>query len=86
MTALAGLADNDDDDYDGDGEPHKVALLRLRNTNCRPVAWSNSLPCLCHSLSLGDKKKKSRLDKHAAHTGILIRILEVSYKLILFAR
>lgn len=91
FTGLAGLADNDDDDddYDGDGEPHKVALLRLRNTNCRPAAGQTHCS-VCVTLSLGDKKNKktlrtktnTRVDKHAAHTGILIRILDVSYKLI----
>lgn len=65
VTGLAGLADNDDDDYDGDGEPHKVALLRLRNTNCRPVAWSNSLPCLCHSVVRRQKKSPADQNQYA---------------------
>lgn len=81
---LTGLAVNDDVGGGvSHGDPHEVALLRLHNINC---AWINSLFCLCHSVVRRQKnlaaQQNQYLSKHAAHTGILIHILDVSYKLI----
>lgn len=66
----------------------RVNLVKLHYCNYATWTVLGQTHCsVCVTLSLGDKKpptaqQNQYLGKHAAHTGILIRILDVSYKLI----